>query len=89
VDLGMKNPVNLSSSNKAFYCISGYGPIFSGSDVSIFWVPADANTDISSNFNVNDTYKDLPKAANGKCMYIDGDSDFQISEVEVYKVIPK
>jgi hypothetical protein len=51
-------------------------------------VPADANSDTSSNFAVDDTYKDLPTAANGKCMYIDGDTDFQISEVEIYKVIP-
>jgi hypothetical protein len=51
-------------------------------------VSGNANTDKSSNFNVNDTYKDLPKAANGRCMYIDGDADFQVSEVEVYKVIP-
>jgi hypothetical protein len=50
-------------------------------------VPANANTDTSSSFDVRDTYKDLPKAANGNCMYIDGDENFQISEVEVYKVI--
>ena len=52
-------------------------------------MPANANTDTNSNnFNVNATYKDLPKAANEKCLYIDGDANFQVSDFEVYKVIP-
>jgi hypothetical protein len=51
-------------------------------------VPGNANTDKSSNFDIRDTYKDLPKAANGNCMYIDGDANFQVSDFEVYKVIP-
>ena len=82
----MKNPVNPSSSLKPIYCDPGTGPWFG--DNNVFYVPADANTDTSPNFNVYDSYKNLPTAANGKCMYIDGDANFQISEVEIYKVIP-
>ena len=88
----MKNPANLSYVYNPIYCHPNSGPNFGHSIFSdnrtVFYVPANANTDISSDFNVKDNYKDLPKAANGKCMYIDGDTDFQISEVEIYKVIP-
>jgi hypothetical protein len=83
----MKNPADLSSKYKHIYCDNSYGPYF-GIGGTIFYVPAEANTDKKSCFLVRDNYKDLPTAANGGCMYVDGDSDFQISEVEVYKVIP-
>jgi len=86
VDQAMKNPVNLSSSNKALFCRYDYGPNFGATQV--FCVPDNANTDKTSGFCVNDAYKDLPKAANGNCMYIDGDKNFQVSDFEVYKVIP-
>ena len=86
VDLAMKNPVNLSSQSKPIYCHPHTGPYFGSSKV--FCVRSDANTGTTSSFNVNDIFKDLPKAANGNCMYIDGDADFQISEVEVFRVIP-
>ena len=79
--------MNLSSSDKPLYCLTNYGPFFSYGS-TIFYVPDNANTGKKLPFNVTDAYKDLPKASNGYCMYVDGDSDFQISEVEVYKVIP-
>ena len=53
------------------YCCSYAGPYFGE-----FYVRADANTDANTYFKVNGAYKDLPKAANGNCMYIDGDADF-------------
>ena len=83
----MKNPVNLSSLYQPIYCHSSYGPYFVGSNRTVFYVPANANTDTNSEFSIYDTYKDLPKAPNGKCMYIDGDANFQVSDFEVYKVI--
>ena len=84
VDLGIKNTVNLSSKKKPIFCDKHTGPAFGESIV--FYVPADENKKVS--FSVNDSYTNLPKAANGGCMYIDGDSHFQVSDVEVFKVIP-
>ena len=43
---------------------------------------------MSSNVYVNNIFKDLPKADNNKCMYINGDYNFTAEEVEIYKVIP-
>jgi hypothetical protein len=50
VDMGIKNPVNLSSSNKPIVCNPCTGPYFGENNV--FHVPANANTDISSGFYV-------------------------------------
>jgi hypothetical protein len=86
VDLGIKNPVNLSARYGPIWCDPSHGPYFGGG-YTVFCVPDNANTGTKSGFNVNEHFKDLPTAANGNCMYIDGDINFEISEVEVYKVI--
>ena len=81
----MKNPNDPSASHEPIFCHPNHGPYF----YTAFFVPADANSNTRQSFTVHDIYKDLPKTADGKwCMYIDGDKDFQISEVEIYKVIP-
>jgi hypothetical protein len=86
VDLCSKYPVNPANAGSAIYCNSSYGPTFGGGH--FFRILDSSNT--SNNSYVSafscSTYPNTPKAANGKSALLDGEYNFLVADMEVYKV---
>ena len=85
VDLCSKYPVNPANAGSAIYCGSGYGPTFGGGH--FFNICTNSNTSNSSYMNAaHPTYPNTPLAANGKSALLDGEYNFLVADMEVYKV---
>ena len=85
VDLCSKYPVNPANAGNAIYCQSNFGPTFGGGH--FFHICSNSNTSNSSYNNVDDArYPSCPKAANGKSALVDGEYNFLVADMEVYKV---
>jgi hypothetical protein len=85
VDLYSKYPVNPADAGYATRCESGYGPTFGyGAFIRIY---SNSNTSNSSYISASScTYPITPKAANGGSALLDGEYNFQVADMEVYKV---
>jgi hypothetical protein len=86
VDLCSKYPVNPANAGNAIFCYSGYGPTFGGGHFICIYT--NSNTANSSYVNAHNcsTYPNSPKAANGKSALLDGEENFLVADMEVYKV---
>jgi hypothetical protein len=84
VDLCSKYPVNPANPANAIHCTSGWGPRFG--DGAFFAIYNNSNTENSSYFGGNSVYPSSPKAANGNSAFLDGEKNFLVADMEVYKV---
>jgi hypothetical protein len=84
VDLCSKYPVNPANAGCAIYCGSNYGPTFGG---HLIYICSNSNTSNSSHVSGTDSrYPNSPKAANGNSALLDGENNFLVADMEVYKV---
>jgi hypothetical protein len=86
VDLCSKYPVNPANAGNAIYCHSSYGPIFGNGH--FIYICNNSNTSNSSYVQAYccSTYPNSPVAANGKSALLDGEINFLVADMEVYKV---
>ena len=86
VDLCSKYPINPANAGNAIYGGSSYGPLFGNGH--FFEVSNNSNTSNSSYVGAqgSTTYPNSPKAANGQSALLDGERNFLVADMEVYKV---
>jgi hypothetical protein len=86
VDLCSKYPVNPANAGYAIYCDSTRAQVFGGGH--FFAICTNSNTSNSSYVGAagNSVYPNTPKAANGKSALLDGEYNFLVADMEVYKV---
>ena len=86
VDLCSKYPVNPANAGNAIYCGSSNGPTFGNGH--FFHICNNSNTNNSSYVGAYNcsTYPNTPVAANGKSALLDGEYNFLVADMEVYKV---
>ena len=83
VDLCSKYPVNPSNSGYAICCDSKIGPAFGS---YYFCICTNSNTLNSSYVDPSRKEYPNPLAANGKSALLDGEYNFLVADMEVYKV---
>jgi hypothetical protein len=84
VDLCSKYPVNPANAGNAIYCGSDRVAFGNG---HFFCIYTNSNTSNSSHVSGTDSaYPNSPKAANGKSALLDGEYNFLVADMEVYKV---